>query len=97
MLLNDDWHAETQLLERPRCSITTAMPTGEGSFNGAVGAFALNNNETGFSNNAIGDSALFRNITGAQNTAIGDLALENNDATGTAAPISTRQLALWRS
>ena len=33
-----------------------------GSFNGAFGAFALNNNETGFSNNAMGDSALFRNI-----------------------------------
>ena len=39
----------------------------------------------------------FRNITGAQNTAVGDLALENNDATGAGMPISTRQLALWRS
>jgi len=55
---------------------------GEGSFNGALGAFALNANENGFSNNAMGDSALFRNIHGAQNTAVGDLALENNDATG---------------
>jgi uncharacterized coiled-coil protein SlyX len=55
---------------------------GQGSFNGAVGAFALNANEDGFSNNAMGDSALFKNIHAAQNTAIGDLALENNDATG---------------
>ena len=54
---------------------------GQGSFNGAVGAFALNNNDLGFSNNAMGDSALFRNQSGAQNTAVGDLALENNDAT----------------
>lgn len=59
--------------------------TGQGSFNGAVGAFALNANEDGFSNNAMGDSALFRNIHAAQNTAVGDLALENNDATGDAA------------
>jgi uncharacterized coiled-coil protein SlyX len=55
---------------------------GEGSFNDAVGAFALNNNENGFSNNAMGDSALFRNIAGAANTAIGDLALEVNDSSG---------------
>jgi len=55
---------------------------GQGSFNGALGAFALNNNESGFSNNAMGDSALFRNITAAANVAVGDLALENNDATG---------------
>lgn len=54
---------------------------GQGSFNGAVGAFALNSNDHGFSNNAMGDSALFRNHQGAQNTAVGDLALENNDAT----------------
>ena len=33
---------------------------GNGSFNGAFGAFALNANETGFSNNAIGDSAMFK-------------------------------------
>ena len=56
--------------------------SGMGSFNGALGAFALNANTTGFSNNAMGDSALFRNQTAAQNTAVGDLALENNDATG---------------
>ncbi|HEX5490448.1 MAG TPA: hypothetical protein VFX07_04255 [Candidatus Udaeobacter sp.] len=55
---------------------------GNGSFNGAVGAFALNGNTTGFSNNAMGDSALFRNEVGAANTAVGDLALEDNDATG---------------
>jgi hypothetical protein len=55
---------------------------GQGSFNGAFGAFALNANEDGFSNNAMGDSALFRNIHAAANVAIGDLALENNDATG---------------
>ena len=55
---------------------------GEGSFNGALGAFALNQNVTGFSNNAMGDSAMFRNINGAANTAIGDLALENNDSSG---------------
>jgi len=54
---------------------------GMGSFNGAVGAFALNGNVTGFSNNAMGDSALFRNQSAAANTAVGDLALENNDAT----------------
>ena len=56
--------------------------TGQGSFNDAFGAFALNANEQGFSNNAMGDSALFRNIDGAANVAVGDLALENNDATG---------------
>ena len=55
---------------------------GQGSFNGALGAFALNANEDGFSNNAMGDSALFRNIHAAANVAVGDLALENNDATG---------------
>src|SRR5882757_11458310 len=55
---------------------------GNGSFNGAVGAFALNGNTTGFSNNAMGDSALELNQTAAQNTAVGDLALRNNDATG---------------
>jgi uncharacterized coiled-coil protein SlyX len=55
---------------------------GQGSFNGAFGAFALNANEDGFSNNAMGDSALFRNIHAAANVAVGDLALENNDATG---------------
>ena len=55
---------------------------GNGSFNDAVGAFALNSNTTGFSNNAVGDSALFRNELGSANTAVGDLALENNDATG---------------
>jgi len=54
---------------------------GQGSFNDAVGAFALNANTTGFSNNAVGDSALFRNQSAAANTAVGDLALENNDAT----------------
>ena len=59
--------------------------TGMGSFNGAFGAFALNNNETGFSNNAVGDSALYRNINGAANTAVGDLALEVNDSSGSGA------------
>ena len=76
---------------------TDGDETGEGSFNGAVGAFALNANETGFSNNAMGDLALFKNISGAQNTAIGDLALEVNDTTGAGPASSTRQLALWRS
>jgi uncharacterized coiled-coil protein SlyX len=61
---------------------TDGALTGEGSFNGALGAFALNANEDGFSNNAMGDSALFRNIHAAANVAVGDLALENNDATG---------------
>ena len=72
---------------------TAGDDTGQGSFNDAVGAFALNANETGFSNNAMGDSALFRNISGAQNTAIGDLALQNNDATGTRAKF---QHGSWR-
>jgi hypothetical protein len=61
---------------------TAGDAAGNGSFNGAHGAFALNGNEDGFSNNAMGDSALFRNIHAAANTAVGDLALENNDATG---------------
>jgi len=60
---------------------TDGTADGNGSFNGAVGAFALNSNVTGFSNNAMGDSALFRNQSAAANTAVGDLALENNDAT----------------
>ena len=60
---------------------TAGDASGMGSFNGAVGAFALNANTTGFSNNAMGDSALFRNVTGAANTAVGDLALEDSDAT----------------
>jgi len=58
---------------------------GMGSFNDAVGAFALNQNTTGFSNNAVGDSALYRNMTAAQNTAVGDLALEVNDSSGSGA------------
>jgi hypothetical protein len=58
---------------------------GMGSFNGAYGAFALNQNTTGFSNNAVGDSALYRNMTAAQNTAVGDLALEVNDSSGSGA------------
>ena len=37
--------AETQLLERARWSLTQATPIGNGSFNGAVGAFALNSND----------------------------------------------------
>jgi hypothetical protein len=60
----------------------TGTQGGEGSFNGAFGAFALNANTLGFSNNAMGDSALFSNVLGAQNTAVGDLALEDNDSTG---------------
>jgi len=60
----------------------TGSLTGEGSFNGAFGAFALNNNDSGFSNNAMGDSALFRNEAGAANTAVGDLAMEDSDSTG---------------
>jgi hypothetical protein len=51
-------------------------------YNGAFGAFALFNNDVGFSNNAFGDSALFYNLEGTENTAIGDLALANNDITG---------------
>ena len=69
---------------------------GNGSFNDAVGAFALNGNTTGFSNNAMGDSALELNTIAAANTAVGDLALRNNDATGAALPITTWQLALRR-
>ena len=90
--------AETQLLERPRWSITQAMPTGNGSFNGAVGAFALNNNTTGFSNNAMGDSALFRNINWRCRIQL-LVILRSRIMTQleTAMPISTRQLALWRS
>ena len=61
---------------------TDGTADGNGSFNGAVGAFALNSNVTGFSNNAVGNSALFFNINAAQNTAIGDLALDSNDADG---------------
>jgi uncharacterized coiled-coil protein SlyX len=59
--------------------------TGMGSFNGAFGAFSLNNNTTGFSNNAVGDSALYRNMTAAANTAVGDEALENNDSSASGA------------
>jgi hypothetical protein len=55
---------------------------GDGSFNDAVGAFALNANTNGSSNNAFGNSSLFLNIIGAANTAIGDVALANNDSTG---------------
>jgi hypothetical protein len=55
---------------------------GDGSFNDAVGAFALNANTNGSSNNAFGNSSLFFNIIGAANTAIGDVALANNDSTG---------------
>jgi len=64
---------------------TDGDATGMGSFNGALGAFALNNNEDGFSNNAVGDSALFRNINAAANTAVGDEALEVNDSSGSGA------------
>ncbi len=58
---------------------------GNGSFNDAVGAFALNGNTTGFSNNAMGVQALELNTIAAANTAVGDLALRNNDATGSGA------------
>ena len=54
----------------------------DGSFNDAVGAFALFTNTTGFSNNAMGNSALFNNVIGAANTAVGDIALANNDISG---------------
>ena len=69
----------------------TAMGTNALAYNGSIfgadyndafGAFALFNNDQGFSNNAVGDSALFYNLEGTQNTAIGDLALANNDLTG---------------
>ena len=60
----------------------TGDADGNGSFNDAVGAFALNGNTLGFSNNAMGDQALQLNTIAAQNTAVGDLALRNNDATG---------------
>jgi uncharacterized coiled-coil protein SlyX len=53
--------------------------TGMGSFNGAFGAFALNNNETGFSNTAVGASALQGNLTGSENTAVGAGAGANID------------------
>jgi hypothetical protein len=55
---------------------------GMANYNNAFGAFALFNNDDGFSNNAMGDSALFENIHGVENTAIGDLALAFNDTTG---------------
>ena len=54
----------------------------DGSFNDAVGAFALFDNTIGFSNNAFGNSALFSNIIGVNNTAIGDVALAFNDSDG---------------
>jgi hypothetical protein len=60
----------------------TGGTPGQGSFNEAVGAFALNGNTIGFSNSAMGDEALELNTIAAQNTAIGDLSLRNNDATG---------------
>jgi hypothetical protein len=78
-------------------ALTSNAPQGTGTmgkFNGAVGAFSLFSNMTGFSNNAFGDSALFRNISGAQNTAIGDEALENNDATNSGASFNTAVGAL---
>ena len=55
---------------------------GMGSDNGAFGAFALNQNTTGFSNNAVGGAALQDNVIGAANTAVGDLALVANDSSG---------------
>ena len=51
----------TRRSEQTRWSLT--RQPGNGSFNGAFGAFALFNNIDGFSNNAFGDSALFRNIS----------------------------------
>ena len=69
--------------------------SGNGSFNDAVGAFALNGNTTGFSNNAMGDSALVLNIIGAANTAVGDLALRNNDSTG--AGVANNNMAVGAS
>ncbi len=80
--LNDDGGSRNTGVGAAALLHTNGDATGMGSFNGAVGAFALNNNETGFSNNAMGDSALFRNIAGAANTAVGDLALEVNDSSG---------------
>ena len=51
---------------------------GLGSFNSAVGAFALFSNIDGPGNSAFGNSALFSNQIAADNTAIGDYPLWQN-------------------
>jgi hypothetical protein len=81
LLLNGDGFQNTAV-GAAAMVFNTGDTLGNGSFNGAVGAFALNGNTLGFSNNAMGDQALQLNTIAAQNTAVGDLALRNNDATG---------------
>src|SRR5262249_1237160 len=59
-----------------------AATDGSGSYNDAVGAFALFSNTDGFSNNAFGNHVLFLNLHGAANTGVGDLAAQNTGASG---------------
>ena len=59
MLLNT-LACETQLLERPHCSITTA-PRARDHSTALSAPLRSTITTTGFSNNAVGDSALFRN------------------------------------
>ena len=56
----------------------TALANNAGTFNTAIGYFALSGNTSGFDNTASGVSALGSNTTGFQNTAIGAVALVDN-------------------
>jgi hypothetical protein len=59
-----------------------AATDGSGSYNDAVGAFALFSNTDGFSNNAFGNHVLWVNLHGAANTGVGDLAAQDTGASG---------------
>ena len=57
---------------------STATQPNEGSYNSAMGSFALSSNTTGYENSAMGYSALKSNTTGFDNSAIGSSALYSN-------------------
>jgi hypothetical protein len=66
----------------------TATKTYHGSYNSAMGSYALHYNTIGYYNSAMGSSALFSNTTGYYNSAMGSSALyynstgSNNSAIG---------------
>jgi trimeric autotransporter adhesin len=61
---------------------TSAFATGQGSYNTAIGAFTLWQNESGNGNTVVGYTAMYWSTTGWQNTAVGNQSL-NQNRTGT--------------
>jgi hypothetical protein len=59
-----------------------ALQSGNGSFNTAIGAYTLWQNESGNGNTVVGYTAMYWSTTGWQNTAVGNQSL-NQNRTGT--------------